>query len=166
MDRVQVATEWRVDAPSEQVWNVLLDASRWPEWWRGFRAVERLADGDDRGIGMRLRQSWRSRLPYTLVFDLEITGIRRLERLEGRATGDVEGSATWTLQERAGSTIVGFSLDVRPGHWWMRLPVPFAGRVFAWNFDTVMRWGGEGLGRVLGVGVAHGPAAERALAPA
>ena len=165
MDRVQVATEWRIDAPTDRVWNALLDAAAWPQWWRGFRAVERLADGDERGVGMRLRQAWRSRLPYTLVFDLEITDIARLERLEGRATGDVEGTATWTFEERGGETTVRFALDVRPGHWWMRLPVPFARQVFAWNFDTVMAWGGEGLGRRLGVPVAHAPVAA-AVAPA
>lgn len=155
MDRVRVTSEWRVDAPRERVWDALLDYGRWPEWWRGFRAVERLGDGDDSGVGTRIRQSWRSRLPYTLVFDLEITGVERRARLEGRATGDVVGGATWTFEERGHETVVRFDLDVRPGRWWMRLPVPFAERIFAWNFDTVMTWGGEGLARRLGVGVAH-----------
>jgi hypothetical protein len=40
---------------------------------------------------------------------------------------------------------------------WMNLVAPVARPVFAWNHDVVMRWGGEGLARELGVPLlAHG----------
>jgi hypothetical protein len=32
----------------------------------------------------------------------------------------------------------------------MNLLAPLARPVFAWNHDVVMRWGGEGLARLLG----------------
>jgi len=146
-----VATEWRLDAPVEDAWNAILLYRDWPTWWRGFRGVQLLYDGDDQGVGTVLRQRWRSRLPYTLTFDLEIVGVERLQRLEGRATGDVDGTATWTFEEHDGWTIVRFALDVRPARWWMRLPVPFARQVFAWNFRTVMDRGHEGLAGLLSV---------------
>ena len=164
MNRAQVVTEWRVSAPRASVWDALLDSSRWPSWWRGFRAVERLRGGDERGVGMALRQSWRSALPYTLVLDLEITDVRQRELLAGRVSGDMDGTATWAFEDADDGTLVRFVLDVRPARWWMRLPVPFAERVFRWNFDAVMRWGSQGLAGLLGAGVAHAMPAPRLAA--
>lgn len=165
MGRHRFVTEWQVAASSELVWNALLDYRAWPTWWRGFRRVEQLAPGDEQGVGMTIRQGWRSRLPYTLVFDLEILRIERLAVLEGRATGDVEGTCTWTFQEHDGATRVRFVLDVRTARWWMRLPVPFAGRIFARNYDAIMRQGSDGIARLLGTDVVDRTPVVR-LAPA
>jgi Polyketide cyclase / dehydrase and lipid transport len=165
MGRYRFVSEWQVAASSERVWNALLDYQAWPTWWQGFRTVERLAPGDEHGVGLTLRQGWRSRLPYTLVFDLEILRIERLRLLAGRATGDVEGTCSWTLVERDGATRVRFILDVRTTRWWMRVPVPFASRIFASNFETIMRRGSEGIARLLSTDVVDRTAVAR-LAPA
>lgn len=154
MGHYRMVTEWHADAPLEQVWDALLLVREWPSWWRGFRAVEQLRPGEDSGVGMVVHQAWRSYLPYTLRFDLEILRVERHALLEGRAGGDIEGTCRWTFQRREDGTVVRFVMDVRTTRWWMNLPVPFAGRVFASNFDAVMRWGSEGLARLLGVGVA------------
>jgi hypothetical protein len=148
-------TEWHVEAPVDRVWGAILDYRRWPDWWKGFTTVEQLRPGDDSGVGTVLRQGWRSLLPYTLTFDLEITGVERHARLGGKVTGDLEGSCAWTFEPGDGTTVVGFLMDVHPARWWMNLPVPFAKRIFAANVDAVMGWGGEGLGRLLGADVIH-----------
>jgi hypothetical protein len=150
MGHYRFITEWQADAPAEQVWDVLLDYRRWPTWWRGFRSVEQLAPGDPSGRGMRIRQAWRSLIPYTLTFDLEILGLQRPGLVRGRASGAVEGDCTWTLEEQAGRTTVRFLMDVRTTRWWMNLPLPLAGRIFAWNYDAIMRWGAEGMTRAMG----------------
>jgi hypothetical protein len=149
MAHYRSSSAWDIDAPVERVWDVLMLVGEWPSWWRGFRGAERLADGDGGGVGMRVRQQWRSLLPYTLVLDLEISGVERHRRLEGRTTGDMSGTCTWTFEALEGATRVRFDLDVRPTRWWMNLPLPFAGQVFAWNFAAIMRWGGRGLTRRL-----------------
>lgn len=154
MARYGCTSEWEVDASIDRTWGALLLVGDWPTWWRGFRAVERLAGGDASGVGMRIRQHWRSLLPHTLVIDLEIARVERHRLLEGRAAGDMAGTCTWEFEPLDGDrTRVRFTLDVRPTRWWMKLPVPFAGRVFAWNFDAIMGWGSEGLGRLLGTAV-------------
>jgi uncharacterized protein YndB with AHSA1/START domain len=79
-------SEWHVAAPRERVWDALLTYRAWPEWWKGFRAVEQVASGDERGIGLRLRQQWRSVLPYTLRFDLEISDLEPGHLLAGPNT--------------------------------------------------------------------------------
>ena len=155
MVRYRYASEWLVAAPEERVWDALLLVTEWPRWWRGFLAVERLEDGQASGIGMRLRQRWRGPLPWTTTMELEIADVASRRVLAGRATGDMRGSATWTFEDRGGRTAVRFDLDVSPTRWWMRLPVPFAGRFFAWNVGTIVRWGADGLSRLLDVPVEH-----------
>ena len=151
MPRYSLVSEWFVASSSDEVWNVLADYKRWPTWWRGVRAVELLSDGDAAGVGAVLRQRWRSLLPYTLVFDLRMDAVEQSRRLEGTVTGDLVGSCRWTLAPDGAGTRLTFAMAVQPGRWWMNLPVPFAGVVFRRNFDAVMRWGREGLGRTLGV---------------
>jgi hypothetical protein len=138
-------SEWHLDAPVDVVWDALLRSADWPAWWRGIRSVERVADGDSSGVGMRLRQRWRSLLPYTLTIELEIVRVEQRRLLVARASGDMAGTCTFTFGEAMGSTIVRFEMDVRPTPAWMNLPIPFAGRIAASNYRTLMRWGGDGL---------------------
>lgn len=153
MAQYRFVTEWHADASRLRVWNALLDVRAWPAWWKGFRAVEVLDAGQESGVGMRLRQRWRGLLPYTLTIDLEIDRIERGRLLEGRMSGDLDGRATWTMDERDGETRIRFVMAFRPGRRWMRLPLPFAGWVLARTYDTIMRQGGEGLDLLLGSGV-------------
>lgn len=150
MARLEHTTEWRVAATPEDVWVKLANYERWPEWWKGIRSVELVRPGGDDGVGSVLRQRWRSRMPLTLTFDLEMVRIDRLQLLEGRASGDLEGTCTWAIVAEPDGCRVSFRVDVRTGRWWMSLPLPFADRVFRTEFDTVMRWGREGLLRALG----------------
>ncbi len=153
MARYRMLTEWHVSAPLPSVWDVLLDVRAWPGWWRGFRSVEVVGPGDRRGVGMRVVQRWRSHLPYTLRLELEIVEVTPHGGLEGRIGGDMTGSASWSFGPEDGGTVVRFVMDVRPARWWMNLPVPFAGRIFAANYDAVMRWGSEGIATLMGTGV-------------
>ncbi len=146
-------TVWWTAAVTDRVWEILANYAAWPTWWRGIRSVEVLRRGDDNGIGTILRQRWHSRVPYTLTFDLEMLRIEGGKLLDGRASGDLEGTCSWTLITVDGGTELRFYADVRTGRWWMNLPVPFASRVVQASFDTIMGWGREGLARTLGVPV-------------
>jgi hypothetical protein len=149
MTQYRALTEWRIDASVDRVWDVLLLAREWPTWWRGFRSVTQLDPGDDSGIGMVLQQRWRSLLPYTLTLDLEVTRVERHRLLEGRTSGDMEGLCRWTFEADGNGSIVRFLMAVEPTRAWMKLPLPFARQVFALNYGAIMRWGGEGLARLL-----------------
>lgn len=161
MTQYRALTEWRVDASVDRVWDVLLLAREWPTWWRGFRSVEQLTPGEESGMGMVLRQRWRSLLPYTLTLDLEVTGIERHRVLEGRTSGDMEGFCRWTFEADGTGSVVRFLMAVEPSQAWMNLPLPFARQLFALNYGAIMRWGGEGLARVL-----DAPVAARTVVPA
>jgi hypothetical protein len=56
---------------------------------------------------------------------------------------------------------VRFLMVVEPTRAWMNLPLPFARQLFAHNYGAIMRWGGEGLARVL-----DAPVAARTVVPA
>jgi hypothetical protein len=149
----RLQTVWWTPAVIDQVWEILASYKAWPSWWRGIQSVEVLRNGDQSGVGTVLRQGWRSRLPYTLVFDLEMLRIESRKLLEGRASGDLEGICRWTFTPVNGGTEIRFDVDIRPGRWWMNLPIPFTPRIVRANFEAIMRWGREGLAQKLGVPV-------------
>lgn len=148
-------TVWWTAAATEPIWQALADYAAWPTWWRGILSVEVLRRGDESGVGTVLRQRWRSRLPYTLVLDLEMVRIESQRVLDGRASGDLLGTCTWTLLPVNGGTEIHFDVHVGMGRWWMNLPLPFASRVVRANFETLMGWGRQGLARRLGIPVAR-----------
>jgi hypothetical protein len=132
-------------------WEVLEDPLRWPEWWRGVERVSELDRGDARRIGSRYRVAWRSRIPYELEFDFTVDRVDPPCCMAGDAEGDLAGYGRWRLFEQDGVTAVLYEWEVRTTKPWMNAVGPLARPVFERNHDLVMRWGGEGLARRLGV---------------
>ncbi len=146
-------TVWWTPAVIEKIWETMAGYAAWPTWWRGIQNVEVMRRGNESGVGTVLRQGWRSWVPYTLVFDLEMIRLESKKVLEGHASGDLEGICMWTFTPVNGGTEIRFDVNVRTGRWWMNLPIPFAPRVVRANFETIMRWGREGLEWKLGAPV-------------
>jgi len=65
-----LTTDWVFDAPIEAVWRALNAPEEWPTWWPVVANVERIAEGDALGVGAVRRMTWRTALPYNLVFDI------------------------------------------------------------------------------------------------
>jgi hypothetical protein len=145
---------WRIKAPIEQVWEEISQADRWPSWWRYVADVDELEPGASDGVGKRLRLLFRTRLPYTLGFDVRLTCVQPPSKLEAEATGELEGIGRWTLTPASDGTVVRCNWDVRTTRWWMNLLAPAARPAFTWNHDQLMRAGGESLARRLGADLA------------
>ncbi len=145
----RLTSEWRINAPLPEVCAAVLLCARWPEWWEGAEKVEEIAAGDADGIGSHWRFTWKGRLPYRLVFDVQITRHALPDTLEGRASGEVEGIGRWCFCREDGLTVVRYEWLIRTTCWWMNLLAPVARPVFKWNHDQLMRQGGEGLARLL-----------------
>jgi uncharacterized protein YndB with AHSA1/START domain len=143
-------TTWLLEADRERVWDAIYDSERWPEWWRGVEKAEKLAEGDEEGVGQLGAYVWRSRIPYPVAFQVRTTRVERPRLLEGAATGGLEGTGRWRLFEQDGVTAVLYEWNVRTNKRWMNLIAPLARPAFEWNHDWVMRNGGEGLARLLG----------------
>jgi uncharacterized protein YndB with AHSA1/START domain len=142
-------TTWLIDADRKRVWDAIYESERWPEWWRGVTETERLADGDEDGIGQVGRYVWKSRLPYRLEFTMRTTKVEPHRLLEGEASGELAGTGRWRFFEQDGVTAVIYEWNVHTTKAWMNLLTPVARPLFAVNHDYVMRNGGEGLAKLL-----------------
>ena len=144
-------TLWRFRSPLEPVWETIYRSEDWPAWWRGVERVERVEQGDARGVGALQLYTWKSKLPYRLAFHMRLTRVEPLSLIEGEAVGELTGTGRWRLTHDGGVTHVRYDWDVRTTRPWMNLLAPVARPVFKWNHDVVMNWGADGLARRLGV---------------
>ena len=113
-------------------------------------AAERLAEGDERGIGQRGLYVWRGAVPYAVEFEIRSTRVERPHLLEGTASGGLEGTGSWRLYEDDGVTTVVYQWNVRTTKRWMNALAPLGGPLFRWNHNWVMRNGATGIATRLG----------------
>jgi hypothetical protein len=138
-------TNWQLDAPVATVWDHIHHSERWPQWWPSVVSVVEIQKGDETGVGSVRRYTWRGALPYRLTFDMRTTLVKRHERLEGVATGELSGQGRWALSSEGSVTRVRYDWEVDANKAWMRLLSPIARPLFEWNHDVVMNRGLEGL---------------------
>ena len=150
MANYRFVTTWQIKAPAERVWEAIKASSEWPRWWQGVLSVSEVRPGDEKGIGAVQHYVWKSKLPYKLAFDMEVTRSEPPRVLEGRASGELEGTGLWELEEAGGVTSVRYTWAVRTTQAWMNLLAPIARPLFAWNHDFVMANGATGLAQLLG----------------
>ncbi len=151
MARYSFLTTWALAAPVQDVWDAIHETERWPSWWRGVNVAEQLEAGNGDGVGSVHRYVWRSRLPYDIEFRMRTTRLEPLRLLEGDADGNLSGTGRWRFWESGGATAVTYEWDVETTIPWMHAVAPIGRPVFHWSHDVVMRQGGEGLARLLGV---------------
>lgn len=144
-----LVSHWRLQAPLPDVWQALTDTEGWPRWWPGVTAVQRLAEGDAQGVGRRRRICFRTGLGYRLDLVLEVTEVRRHERLRACAGGTLAGEGIWLLAQApadlGGHTDVTFVWRVHLPPGWLRRVAPLLAPLFRWNHRRVMRAGRVGL---------------------
>jgi uncharacterized protein YndB with AHSA1/START domain len=143
-------TTWLLEADRQRVWDAIYDSERWPEWWRGVEEAEKLAEGDEAGVGQLGRYVWKAKLPYRVEFQITTTRVEAPHLLQGDATGELAGIGRWRLFESDGVTAVVYEWNVHTTKAWMNLLAPLARPAFKSNHDYVMRNGGEGIAKLLG----------------
>src|SRR4030095_14477081 len=144
------ATIWRFKASQEKVWDLIFHSENWPEWWKGVEKVELLQEGNANHIGARHRYTWKSKLHYRLIVEMETTRVEPVSLIEGRAIGELQGVGRWQISSDGETTTVRYDWKVQTTKPWMNLIAPIARPFFSWNHNVVMRWGGEGLAKRLG----------------
>ena len=151
MAKYEFVTLWRFKSPLQPVWEMIYNSERWPTWWKGVERVERVKTGDENNIGSVYQYTWKSRLPYRLTFEMELTRVEPLSVIEGRAIGELAGTGLWRLSNEGDITTARYDWQVETTKRWMNLLTPVARPFFKWNHDVVMGWGAEGLAKKLGV---------------
>jgi hypothetical protein len=150
MAQYDFVTIWKLKASQQKVWDLIFHSEDWPSWWRGVEKVEKLRDGNANHVGAIHRYTWKSKLPYRLIFEMETTRVEPISLLEGRAIGELQGIGRWQLSHDGAVTTVRYDWKVETTKCWMNYLAPIARPVFSWNHNVVMDWGREGIRRKLG----------------
>lgn len=156
MPAYEFITIWRISAPIKKVWEEIYHSENWPSWWRGVVEVTEIKKGDDLGVGSIRRYKWKSMLPYTLTFNVEIVRVEPMSVIEGAASGELEGRGIWNMSEEGDVTIARYDWRVSTSKPWMNVIAPVAKPLFKWNHDIIMGWGAEGLSKRMNAQIFEG----------
>ncbi|MDZ7897282.1 MAG: SRPBCC family protein [Arcicella sp.] len=92
-------THWLVDATASEVYEILKQNQRLPEWWSAvYLDVKILKDGDSDGIGKLVELYTKGWLPYTLRWKYRVLDVQKPHRIQIEAIGDFIGNGLWTLE--------------------------------------------------------------------
>jgi hypothetical protein len=140
---------WCLDDVSlPETFAMLRNSVEYPRWWKGVRSAEVRRRGDPSGVGDVIEFRWRSFLPYTLRFQIELTRVEPPYLMEAVASGDLSGRGAWRLYEGRGVAVV-YEWRVATTRRWMNAFEPIARPAFVWNHDVAMRRGARGLAETL-----------------
>lgn len=142
-------TRWQIRAPLQVVWDTIYDSMHWPSWWKGVLDVTVVKAGDEAGVGGIRKYTWRSVLPYKLVFDMELTVIEPCRYMKGVAFGELEGLGEWFFEEKDGITYIEYHWNVFTNKTWMNTFHFILKPAFEYNHNIVMAWGAKGLAKKL-----------------
>ena len=155
--RFVLISRWRMNCPSQPIWELLTDLERWPTWWPQVKQVRLLHRAPVGEAGTCAALTWRSPLGYR--FTIEVVNTRRERSREGRceieghSSGDLLGQGLWVLDPVPGvaGTAAAQQLDItyryeiELGRRWMRLTAPLLRLLFKWSHFAVMEAGARGM---------------------
>jgi hypothetical protein len=96
----QFLSRWQVEGTCGEVADVLGDPLSLTRWWPSvYVKAEELAPPDAHGLGRRVRLLTQGWLPYTLTWELVVTGSQYPNGLEIAAYGDFKGRGVWTFEQ-------------------------------------------------------------------
>ena len=148
-EKYSFVTRWQIRAPIEKVWNAIYESTEWPHWWKGVLNVKVIKENDAHGVNGVREYTWKSVLPYLLKFKMRLTEREDPKHMRGEAFGELEGVGIWMLEEKNGITYVQYNWDVFTNKRWMNYFSFLLKPLFKYNHDVVMRWGAEGLAKML-----------------
>jgi uncharacterized protein YndB with AHSA1/START domain len=136
-------TRWTMEATPEEIFEVLTDAERLPEWWPSvYRRVETVLLEDGTRKRVLETQGW---LPYRLRWEAHVMEHEPPRLLGIRASGDFEGRGLWTLEPEGPRTGVSYEWRVRAEKPLLRCLSGVLKPLFAWNHRWAMARGEESL---------------------
>ena len=139
-------TEWRIEAPRELIYDILVAGEDLPRWWPDvYLSATREGPKGDSEVGTRIRLHTRGRLPYTLKWTAETVRADRPAGFEIRATGDFDGRGVWTFEQEGPETHILFDWRLRAEKPILRYLSFLLKPLFSWNHRWAMARGYEHL---------------------
>ena len=142
-------THWRVRAPLTDVWRVIQDGSKWPDWWHGVEQVVTVKPGGPNNVGLVTNQIWKGALPYKLHMHITVVQVDVNRRIEITSAGELAGTGIMSFSAAGDVTEVVVNWDVATTSTWMNIVGPLLAPVFRWNHAWLMNQGAKGLARTL-----------------
>lgn len=149
MTPYRFVTQLRVTAPPEAVYGAIADPG-WVDDWGDATRVERQRPGDETGLGACFDATVRAPLGYRLSARIETVAAQPWRRLVMRASGSVEGTGAWELEECPDGTSVVLTWDVSTTERWMDVLAPVARPLFERSHGIVVRNAAGAAARYLG----------------
>ena len=132
------SSAFTLEAPREQVHEVLVDLEFYGDWWPQVKAVAKI--DDDHALVV-----CRSALPYDLELELSAVS-REVDRLEVGIDGPIRGWARYLLDEQGpGVTSLRFEQDVRAEAPSFVVASYVARPLLTWNHHRMMAGAEQGL---------------------
>lgn len=108
--RYEFLTKWKVKATCDQVYTILSEAEKLPEWWPSvYLDVRITAPGDENNVGKKVKLYTKGWLPYTLYWNFVVTETHRPFGFTIKAFGDFVGEGIWTFSQSGDECDVTFS---------------------------------------------------------
>ena len=142
-------TIWKIEAPLQDVWDVICDLENLPDWWKAVVRVKVLDREDSNGVGFLTEQTWKGVLPYKLSFISKTIAVDDFKSIELVASGDLDGRGKWTFNEEEGIVTVRYNWDVKTTQKGISYLAFLLKPLLAWNHDEIMRQGALGLANKL-----------------
>jgi uncharacterized protein YndB with AHSA1/START domain len=157
MAEYKFLTVWRIAAPRQRVWDVLMDGRHYPDWWSCYKQYRSL-NAECSGVGAQSELVVRGLLPYDVRYLMDVSFADPPRELIFSASGDLVGEGRMVFQAEGEGTVVHLHWNVRTTGFWMNLLAPALRWAFVLNHNWVMRRGERGLVKWLKTGANAVPA--------
>ena len=146
MSRYHIVTTWRFDGTVEEVAAILTDVENLTRWWPSvYLDVQRLAQGDQTGVGAELALFTKGWLPYTLRWTLRVTEVHPPDRIVLTPTGDFIGRGEWSFRQEGPTAVVRYDWQVQARKPVLRALTWLFRPIFTANHNWAMRKGEQSL---------------------
>ena len=139
-------TRWRFLGTATEVSDILSRPEDYPRWWPSvYLAAALIEPGNGNGVGRKVALLTKGWLPYTLSWDLQVTGSRLPHVIEFEAEGDFLGGGRWEIEPAGAWVNVTLDWRVLAEKPLIALLSPVLRPVFGANHRWAMRRGEESL---------------------
>lgn len=139
-------TVWSVAGTIEEVKAVLRDAAALPRWWPSvYLSVHTVDQGGPDGEGATADLHTKGWLPYTLRWTLRVTDPVTDSGFGLKATGDLDGTGRWTLEQDGPKVVITYDWRVSASKPLLRRLSWLLRPAFSANHRWAMRRGEESL---------------------
>ncbi len=139
-------TNWRLDAPIDDVYDVISNAEDLPRWWPSvYLGVTVIKEGEKSGVGKEIGLYTKGWLPYTLRWQFRVTEVKKPQRLAIEAWGDFVGRGVWTFASDGNATNVTYDWRITADKPLLKRFSSLMKPIFSANHHWAMKKGEQSL---------------------